>query len=241
MQENNHVFVLNKYFCVLIVLKMDKFQLMKDLMYKLDLYEMGGNSASSGISDFATWLKENVELEQKIPTARKLNGELPFEGNVNRQEPAEVEITRLIVFMYRYAKTYIKQALEGSEIQTADEFAYLASLVTRTGMGKSELIQLNIQEKTTGMEILKRLLSMELIFQYDNPEDKRSKCVAITDKGRAAFFSSVGKMQQVSMLVGGDLNEEEKKTLLFALRKLDHFHHEIFTEGKQKEVLAAIK
>jgi DNA-binding MarR family transcriptional regulator len=202
---------------------------------------MGGNSASSGISYFATWLKENVELEQEIPTARKLNGELPFEGNLNRQEPAEVEITRLIVFMYRYAKTYIKQALEGSELQTSDEFAYLASLVTRTGMGKSELIQLNIQEKTTGMEILKRLLSMELIFQYDNPEDKRSKCVAITDKGRAAFFSSVGKMQQVSMLVGGDLNEEEKKTLLFALRKLDHFHHEIFTEGKQKEVLAAIK
>ena len=220
---------------------MDKYQLMKDLMYQLDLYEMGGNSASSGLSDFANWLKEQMQNEQEIPEARKLNGELPLEKSLGPQEPAEVEITRLIVFMYRYAKTYIKQALEGSDIQTADEFAYLASLITRTGMGKSELIQLNIQEKTTGMEILKRLLSMDLIYQYDNPDDKRSKCVAITDKGRAAFFSSVGKMQQVSMLVGGDLREEEKRTLLMALRKLDHFHHDIYTEGKQKEALAAIK
>jgi DNA-binding MarR family transcriptional regulator len=241
MQENNHVFVLNKYFCVLIVLRMDKFQLMKDLMFKLDLYEMGGNSASSGISDFATWLNEHVKKEQENTLPRKINGDDIQEDYQFEQEAAEVEITRLLVFMYRYAKTYIKQALEGSEIQTADEFAYLASLITRTGMGKSELIHLNIQEKTTGMEILKRLLSMELIFQYDNPDDKRSKCVAITDKGRATFFSSVGKMQQVSMIVGGDLNEEEKKTLLFALRKLDHFHHDIYTEGKQKEVLAAIK
>jgi DNA-binding MarR family transcriptional regulator len=241
MQENNHVFVLNKYFCVLIVLRMDKFQLMKDLMFKLDLYEMGGNSASSGISDFATWLNEHVKKEQENTLPRKINGDDIQEDYQFEQEAAEVEITRLLVFMYRYAKTYIKQALEGSEIQTADEFAYLASLIIRTGMGKSELIHLNIQEKTTGMEILKRLLSMELIFQYDNPDDKRSKCVAITDKGRAAFFSSVGKMQQVSMVVGGDLNEEEKKTLLFALRKLDHFHHDIYTEGKQKEVLAAIK
>lgn len=214
---------------------------MKDLMYQLDLYEMGGNSASSGLSDFANWLKEQMQNEQEIPEARKLNGELPLEKSLGPQEPAEVEITRLIVFMYRYAKTYIKQALEGSDIQTADEFAYLASLITRTGMGKSELIQLNIQEKTTGMEILKRLLSMDLIYQYDNPDDKRSKCVAITDKGRAAFFSSVGKMQQVSMLVGGDLREEEKRTLLMALRKLDHFHHDIYTEGKQKEALAAMK
>ncbi len=220
---------------------MDKYQLMKDLMYQLDLYEMGGNSASSGLSDFANWLKEQMQNEQEIPEARKLNGELPLEKSLGPQEPAEVEITRLIVFMYRYAKTYIKQALEGSDIQTADEFAYLASLITRTGMGKSELIQLNIQEKTTGMEILKRLLSMDLIYQYDNPDDKRSKCVAITDKGRAAFFSSVGKMQQVSMLVGGDLREEEKRTLLMALRKLDHFHHDIYTEGKQKEALAAMK
>ncbi|MFY8020817.1 MAG: MarR family winged helix-turn-helix transcriptional regulator [Bacteroidia bacterium] len=220
---------------------MDKYQLIKDLMYKLDLYEMGGNSASSGLTDFANWLQEQVKQEKEIPEARKLNGELPLERSVGPQEPAEVEITRLIVFMYRYAKTYIKQALEGSDIQTADEFAYLASLITRTGMGKSELIQLNIQEKTTGMEILKRLLSMELIYQYDNPDDKRSKCVAITEKGRAAFFTSVGKMQQVSLLVGGDLSDEEKKSLLYSLRKLDHFHHDIYSEGKQKEALAAIQ
>jgi len=240
LQEINDVFVLNKYFRMLIVLKMDKFQLMKGLMYKLDLYEMGGNSASSGLSDFAAWLKEQTQDEDEISSARRLNGEIPLGQNMGPQESAEVEITRLIVFMYRYTKTYIKQALEGSEIQTADEFAYLASLITRTGMGKSELIHLNIQEKTTGMEILKRLLSMELIYQYDNPDDKRSKCVAITERGKAAFFASAGKMQQVSMIVGGDLSEEEKQSLLFSLRKLDHFHHDIFTEGKQNEALAAI-
>lgn len=218
---------------------MDKFQMTKDLILKIELYEMEGHNASTGIVDFANWLKEHTVNNQSKPEPRNLNGEIAYNENPNQYESKEVEITRLVVFMNRYAKNYIKQALEGCEIQTSDEFAYLASLITRNGMGKSELIQLNIQEKTTGMEILKRLLTMNLIFQYDNPIDKRSKCVAITDKGKSVFFATVGKMMQVSKVIGGDLNENEKITLLHSLRKLDQFHHEIYTDGKQKEALAA--
>lgn len=221
---------------------MDKIKLVQDLIQYVSVYPGSSNQEEQGqLGDFLKWAISAHEAHHQMVPERELRGELT-ENAVNPAigESEEVEISRLVVCMYRYAKSYMKIALEGQTLQTADEFAYLATLLTRQGMGKSELIQMNIQEKTTGMEIIRRLLVSGLIYQYDNPEDKRSKCVALTDAGRRAFFESLGKMYNVSMVVGGNLNSAEKKTLLNLLRKLDHHHHEIYTESKQREMLDAI-
>jgi hypothetical protein len=52
--------------------------------------------------------------------------------------------------MYRYAKGYIKKALQESIIQTPDEFSFLITLMTFESLTKTELINKQVIEKTSG-------------------------------------------------------------------------------------------
>jgi len=59
------------------------------------------------------------------------------------------EISILLVFMYRYARCYIRKALEDGMVQTGDEFSFLITLMTHKSMTKMELITSQVMEKTT--------------------------------------------------------------------------------------------
>ena len=89
------------------------------------------------------------------------------------------------------------------------------------------------------MEIIKRLLQNGLIDQFDDEQDKRSKLVKLNDKGKGLLYSIFGKMGKVSEIVTGDLETDEKIQLLYFLKKLDRFHHHIFTNEKE-EVLESL-
>jgi DNA-binding MarR family transcriptional regulator len=137
--------------------------------------------------------------------------------------------------MGRYSRFYTKQALVGSKLSTADDFVYLAVLFKYGSMSKTALIQYNIQEKTTGVEVIKRLLKNGFISQSNHETDRRSKQVSISEKGQRELFSVFGKMDKVSQMIGGDLTQNEKILLLGLLKKLNDFHEFSFTSEKQLE------
>jgi hypothetical protein len=66
----------------------------------------------------------------------------------------------LVTLLFRYAKGYIKKALQDSIIQTADEFAF--NLITFESLTKTELISKQVMEKTSGVEVIKRLVGQGL-------------------------------------------------------------------------------
>lgn len=214
-----------------------KYDFLKQLITLAEEYE--GKAADSenppAIKDFSLWLFAMHGKEQE-PDARFGNAE--YERHHGRDK-IETHIGRLIVYMYRYARIYTRKALEGTELQTADEFSYLATLLTHNSLKKSELIAKNIHEKPTGMEIIKRLIGRGLIDQYDDDHDKRSKLLKINSKGKATLYSVFDKMSRVSDIIGGELDMEEKMQLLFLLKKLDTHHHDIFM-NKKEEVLDSI-
>jgi hypothetical protein len=43
-------------------------------------------------------------------------------------------------------------------------------------------------------------------------------------------------MQKVSKIVTGNLNETEKNTMTYMLRKLEHYHNDIFMNKKDSEL-----
>jgi DNA-binding MarR family transcriptional regulator len=136
----------------------------------------------------------------------------------------------MIAYLYRYSRSYSKKSLEHSPLVTADDFAYLAVLNARGSLTKTELIELNIHEKTTGIEIIKRLLNSGLVEQRDDETDKRSKRLTLTDRGRGVLFASFPGMGQVATLTAGNLSESEKMQLLYLLNKLHLFHNAIHKE-----------
>jgi DNA-binding MarR family transcriptional regulator len=56
--------------------------------------------------------------------------------------------------------------------------------VTYESLSKSELIQKQVMEKTSGTEIINRMIKMGLIESFNDETDKRSVRVKMTPAGR---------------------------------------------------------
>lgn len=91
-------------------------------------------------------------------------------------------------------------------------------------MTKSELINANAMEFSSGIEVIKRLLKSGLAEEYEDPDDGRSKRVKITQKGREKFARSTEKLRGVSELFPGTLTDDLKVKLLSLLVQLHDLH-----------------
>lgn len=146
------------------------------------------------------------------------------------------DISILIVLMNRYAKLYIKKVLRDSLLQTPDEFSFLITLMTYESLTKSELIAKQVMEKTSGSEVIRRLINKEMIAETADKNDKRSIRVAITSSGRDEILRILPQMSKVTKIVVGNLNAEEINTLSYLLKKLDHFHNDIYLNKKDQSL-----
>jgi DNA-binding MarR family transcriptional regulator len=181
------------------------------------------------LSDFAGYLTaetgtDTIEMRNDTGDKEAHLKDIRIESNS--------DVSILITLMFRYAKSYIKKALNNSLIQTADEFAFLITLMTFDSLTKTELINKQVMEKTSGVEIIKRLLNQKLIREFADENDKRSVRVAITAKGRKEVIDVLPEMANVSRIVVGNLTKSEINTLSYLLKKLDFYHHDIFMNKK---------
>lgn len=206
-----------------------------ELIEQLSTYEKETRDSGSDISlnDFLGYL--NLKYQAQNIRTQQMGGELQ-----DWSDPAEraqnTDISILIVLMFRYAKGYIKKALKDSVINTADEFSYLITLMTYESLIKTELIHKQIMEKTSGTEILNRLIRAGLIEQFSDNQDKRSVRVKISQKGREEILAILPQMRKVSDLISAVLDENEKNTMGYMLRKLESFHNDIYINKKETEL-----
>jgi len=211
-----------------------KYLLIKQLIDKVADYEKVLSSSDEmtmeGFSNFINHPNDSSFLKK-----RNLSGKLELEVQ-EKGNKQETTIAILVTFIYRYAKLYSKKILQDSPISTLDDFSYVIMLLTHESLSKTELIQKNVHEKTTGMEIIKRLIKQGLIRQFDDEVDKRSQRVTITEEGKRAIFSILHKLEDVSTIMTGNLTELEKNSLNTILKKLDHFHFDIFMNDKNKSL-----
>ena len=209
--------------------------ILKELIDYLSLYEQEADAAGRGVNftDFLGFL--NGHHAPKNVKVSELRGSFPAEELTERDGP-DTDISILIVLMFRYAKGYIKKALKDSKINTADEFSFLITLMTHESLSKTELITKQVMEKTSGTEIINRLLKLGLLEQFSDEVDRRSIRVKITVAGRLELVKVLPHMQTVSQIVTGNLNDAEKGTLAYILRKLEHYHNDIFLNKKEVEL-----
>lgn len=195
--------------------------------------ECSTSGSEMNMTDFLGYLNSNHKSENvKSQQLRGAN----YIPEFKEQEGPTTDISILIVLLFRYAKGYIKKALKDSRIKTADEFSFLITLISYKSLSKTELIQKQIMEKTSGTEIINRLLKLGLITQTADEDDKRSIRVSITPLGRTELLKILPQMQTVSQIVTGNLAETEKSMLAYILRKLEIFHNEIFLHKKDAEL-----
>lgn len=208
---------------------MKSYQLIQQLIGLVAELEEQNQGEEISIQDFTGFLSTRINAsditDHKIVSLNKD----PRFGNESHQaiENAyrlENNIGRLFIFMSRYAKSYIKKALDGTPLQSAEDFTALAILLTHTELSKSQLISYNLQEKTSGTEVIRRLIVAGLVKQWDDVKDKRSRSIAITAAGRDLLYQVFLDMDHVGKVITGKLTDSEKLTLQYLLQKLETFH-----------------
>lgn len=195
--------------------------------YKMYQLSAGANKKSS-TTDFANWLNEQEYQKEE----REISAFIEKIGNY----ALEVEISTLVICLNRYSRLLIKKGLINFPQLVSEDFTYLYTLMDVESMTKIQLIEKNVHEKPTGLEVIKRLLKHGLVDERNDEVDKRSKRVFLTDKGKALFFDTVEQMNKIALIVSGNLTMDEKKHLHRLLKKLEDFHNPIYLSHKQVSI-----
>ena len=191
-------------------------------------------------------LIEIIELLEKFEETRSTSGYesslddfiLFLQQNRTLEEDRNdiVRIAQNVSFLHRYSKFYIKKALKGSLLQTVDEYTYLVALFNEESLSKTEINNLNVIEKTSGNEIMNRLLKAKLIGERRDEEDRRRMRVFITEKGRAELMKVFPDLWKSATILSGILSPYEKESFLQTSDKLCDFHKDIFVNNKEGEI-----
>jgi len=169
---------------------------------------------------FVSWLSAELNADTETDTV------LP--------ENTESTIAMLIIFMYKYAVFYSRKIFKHSIIYSIDDFGVLATLLPDKKLKKYDVIRECIAEKSSGNEVLKRLLRQKLIKETNHPTDKRSKLLEITTEGLSEINAILIQIQKMGSLVTGNLSKQEKIMLLGMLLNLHQFHNPLFKANDEK-------
>jgi MarR family transcriptional regulator, lower aerobic nicotinate degradation pathway regulator len=203
-----------------------KYELLQQVVGHLEQFENESIGQQNDLPHFVAYLNQQL-VKENSPAASNA------EAKVEKHETIEALLAQLVAFNYRYAKVYIKKGLEHSPLINLDDFGYLAGIWRTGGCTKTEIIERNIHEKTTGMEIIKRLYNNGLITQTDDLTDRRSKQLQITEKGTSLLLHSLEQMHKASQVIAGNLTAAERMQLLYLLQKLHLFHNPLFLNQRE--------
>jgi MarR family transcriptional regulator, lower aerobic nicotinate degradation pathway regulator len=156
-------------------------------------------------------------------------------GDFSHQYADEVIDMRLggvLGRLSRFGLVYSRKAFQELEVNNLEDFVYLKVLENIGGTPKkSELINYCLSEFSSGIEIIKRLVALGLLEEFPDEDDKRSKRLKMTDKGREVLAETMLKMEDVSKLVYLPLSEDEKEIVLRIMQKLDRLHMGLHIQG----------
>ncbi len=200
----------------------DDYLFIQSLLEKAREFRKSGGSPI--MSEFSAWLSEEY-------THQEVSLPFLFPG-----ESVESAASKYIIYLYRYAKGYGKKLLKDTPLSSIDDVPYLLMLLFSGPSTKMELIQANVHEKTTGMEILNRLLRLGLVEQHFNLDDKRSRKLSISPEGQKLMQQLMKGMDSLSAIVSGNLTSNERTSLLKILHKLNDFHMNVHQDAREKSL-----
>ncbi|WP_298527646.1 winged helix DNA-binding protein [uncultured Porphyromonas sp.] len=193
-------------------------RLLNELLDYIELFEQSfPDEEELSLKSFLVFVQSMQEGEHAL---RSSSPDAPAAPRPSRS-PREVSIARHLSLLHRYSKGYIKRALFASQhLQSEEEYSYLASLFSGEPHSKTELNSLNAMEKTSGAEVIRRLVAKGLVEERPDERDRRSVLVSITPSGRAELMKVFPQLHTAAQLISAPLAERQQATLDFLLHYL---------------------
>ena len=186
------------------------------------LYQMYySENQNENLKSFSSWLSKNAE------------GNTPDEAP-SKEDELNIELIDLFVRISKFIKLFHKDVFSNHNIKTFEEFKFLSTVKSLENPAKSDVYAHNVTELTTGAKIMKRLVEMGFVKEYDDKLDKRMKRVKLNNKGTK-------ELEEVSMTIHNN-NEKilafspvsDKETLLANLKLINGFHTEQYLINPEK-------
>jgi len=179
----------------------------------------------AGIDDFCRHYLISNEKENKIKG--------PLTGGVIPPNSAGL-LLKVIGRIHKLNMSYQNRALEGTGLTQVEEFGVLLTIKQEKNPRKTDVIYANLFELSSGSDMLKRLKNRNLIKEYDDPNDKRSKRIELTAEGEQAIVRClpvVGKSAQMFM---SDLSEDDRQLCIQLLKNVEIKFSALWQQHKGK-------
>jgi len=160
----------------------------------------------------------------------------------------KIILTKLINRISKLNLLYFNLIIPETGLEHIDEFQFLVTISNLKDPMKTEVINHNFAELSTGLLVIERLKKRKYITEHSNPDDKRSKRLRITGKGQEVLKGCFTKLRKTHEMMYYDLSEEDVKLCIQLLQgieikfsKLWHIHKGKSFNEIYKEVVGSSK
>lgn len=141
-------------------------------------------------------------------------------------------IGRLASMQTAYAKMAL-QELPGFELEW---FYFLNTIYQLKEVKKTQVIQYNFTEQTTGIDILNKLKKQGYISERTDPDDKRAKLVSITKAGEKVLAKVYPLLYKPNLLMYHNIDPKDKQVVINILKDTENKHQELFSNAKNRSI-----
>ncbi|WP_291910068.1 winged helix DNA-binding protein [Chitinophaga sp. CB10] len=165
--------------------------------------------------------------------AQESNGQL-FSGLT----PPDLDtvFAKLIGRLANMQSVYSKMALQEMPGFELEWFYFLSSLYHLKQVKKTQLIQYNFTEQTTGIDILNKLKKLGYVSEKTDPDDKRAKLVSITKTGEKTLFKLYQLLYKPTLLMYHGISQQDKQVIINLLKQTEQKHQELLAGSRNKSI-----
>lgn len=162
----------------------------------------------------------------------------------------KIILTKLINRISKLNLLYFNLIIPETGIEHIDEFQFLVTISNLKNPMKTEVINHNFTELSTGLLVIERLKKRKYITEHSDPDDKRSKRLKITEKGQTILNGCYTRLRKIHEMMYYDLYEEDIKLCIQLLQGIeikfsklwlthkgkgfDEIHKEVIGNSKKK-------
>lgn len=192
------------------------------------------NHPNGSVEDFCRY--------QLTTTKRNKKTASNFHGLVPPQEDAY--LIKLLGRIMQCYRIYATAALaEIPELKQVEDFYFLNSITQLKEVRKTEVIRLMLFDVSSGVDVINRIRDQGLIEEKVDTEDKRSRLLAPTEKGKRVLQNCYQQLSLVNDMIWRNFSHEDKLLSIQLLREVEIVHSEYAMQLKGrsfKEMLKAI-
>jgi DNA-binding MarR family transcriptional regulator len=178
----------------------------------------------AGIEEFCRYY---LASKKETTDSKKLfSGEMP--------PRSDIVLAKLIDRISRLHMIYIYIAMKDLKINHFEEFSLLSAIANLDNPRKTEVIYHTINELATGLNLLSAMKRRGYITEHNDPHDKRSKRLGLTQKGERILKACYERFSKVPEMMFKEMSTDDIEICIQLLKKIEIKFSGQYLQHKEK-------